>query len=805
MRTTGDIQTAIKGEGARARAGWLSATVSALALALIQTPQPALAQAAAQTDPAALAQTEQTYSFDITSQPLPQALAEVSAVTGLQILYSEAAAGAHIAPALNGSFTAEQALDRLVAGSGFQYRYTGANAVTLEPDIAQDDGGLRRLGPVTVTASRTERSIAAIPGSVSVVDTDAVETQSLLARPSSPLADIITNSVPGFTPNRTDTDGVTLRGRSPLILIDGIPQNQQIRSSGFEFTKLNPATIDRIEVVRGANATYGTGGQGGIINIITKKGGEGAPKFTTSVGTSFSLTHPADSWSPEIYQDVSGSFGDTGYRLGVSGSLTGSNFSPDGDRLPTSRSSDRRVFGLDAGLNHQINEQQSISLKLNYSRREQRDFFGRTGGTPGGSFPTVTDNSSLPLEIEENYFNGFARYANEDVWGSAVSAEIFGMNNDVDQPAFVAGATIDQFLISENRIGSRLNVETPVNLPLFGTSQLVWGADVQRYEYERERAKFDPISGTTDTQVNVPQVTQWSYAGFAQLELPLGDFLFSGGVRHERFKAEIESSPGFEGGDIPEFDVTLFNAGVVYFVDANIELFGGFSQGADIPELGRAASITTSADLLRVDAAKTDQFELGVRGTYSQVQGSLSAFYTESELAARTQQNPAGPDFPSVPLRQPEEIWGIEATLDVQPSEQWALGGIFTYQDGLREDEDTGDISRLQNTFISPVRLTAYTEYSPFEWWRNRLQATYSFERDPFGNDRTTRDLGPAESYFTLDYFASFDVGPGNLDVGVNNIFNEEYVTPLRNAQNVGLNYFPDPGTSATIRYTLNW
>src|SRR5690606_34597093 len=64
------------------------------------------------------------------------------------------------------------------------------------------------------------------------------------------------------------------------------------RISMNPLNEINPADIERIEIIKGAAATtlYGTEASGGVIQIFTKKGIAGAPQW------SFSLTQGANFW-----------------------------------------------------------------------------------------------------------------------------------------------------------------------------------------------------------------------------------------------------------------------------------------------------------------------------------------------------------------------------------------------------------------------------------------------------------------------------------------------------------------------------
>ena len=61
-----------------------------------------------------------------------------------------------------------------------------------------------------------------------------------------------------------------LRGRTPLYLIDGIPQSTPLREASVGSYFVDQSMIERVEVINGPSASEGLGGQGGIINYITK-------------------------------------------------------------------------------------------------------------------------------------------------------------------------------------------------------------------------------------------------------------------------------------------------------------------------------------------------------------------------------------------------------------------------------------------------------------------------------------------------------------------------------------------------------
>ncbi|MEJ1965021.1 MAG: TonB-dependent receptor plug domain-containing protein [Gammaproteobacteria bacterium] len=72
------------------------------------------------------------YDIDIPAQPLPHALAQLSEQTRVQVLYTQQEPYGVLAPAVKGRFSAADALNQLLAGSGLTWREVRPGAVTLE-------------------------------------------------------------------------------------------------------------------------------------------------------------------------------------------------------------------------------------------------------------------------------------------------------------------------------------------------------------------------------------------------------------------------------------------------------------------------------------------------------------------------------------------------------------------------------------------------------------------------------------------------------------------------------------------------
>ena len=130
---------------------------------------------------------------------------------------------------------------------------------------------------------------------------DVATDRDLLA--GATFEELLSNRIPGvalLAPSGTAGGGakIRIRGNSslalsgdPLVYVDGIRVDQTEAFAGrytsvSTLDDIDPATIESIEIIKGPAAAtlYGTEAANGVIQIITKKGVEGAPVFDVTVG-----------------------------------------------------------------------------------------------------------------------------------------------------------------------------------------------------------------------------------------------------------------------------------------------------------------------------------------------------------------------------------------------------------------------------------------------------------------------------------------------------------------------------------------
>lgn len=128
-----------------------------------------------------------------------------------------------------------------------------------------------RLGEVVVTASQ---------GGAEAVGTVHTVTASEIKARGAHTLDEALSLVPGLNTRTANagTPRIDIRGfrtRHVLLLLDGIPINSTFDGQ-FDPSTFGVENIEKIKVTTGgASVLYGEGGNGGVINIITKKGARG--------------------------------------------------------------------------------------------------------------------------------------------------------------------------------------------------------------------------------------------------------------------------------------------------------------------------------------------------------------------------------------------------------------------------------------------------------------------------------------------------------------------------------------------------
>lgn len=666
---------------------------------------------------------------------------------------------------------------------------------------------------IVVIGSRLPASLESFPGSVTVVSAESIETQREISRD---LGDILAATVPGlgtssFMGSNRDQ---SLRGRKPVVLIDGVPVSTPLRDGDAEVRSIDASVLEQIEVIHGSSSLYGNGGAGGTINYITRRARPGELRIGGEASLSGSLQHWSDSEDWALRGGLGGGSERVSYILSAGYEKVGYYFDADGDRIAptnggtisgTAASEIQSAFGKVAFA---LGEDRRIEVGANYYEQVQETPWKIVAGNVAEGIKASTARLGRdPREIldpgnESTMVS--ASFIDEQVWGGSMTAQVYYLEYDNTYGLatnFPSVAQPSQSINMNEKTGARLDFVTPVG----EKTRLLWGLDYANDETEQPLA---------DGRTWTPLMDMTSIAGFAQLDTSLGErWSVRGGARYEENEVDVDTYTTFRevtatGGTL-EFNATTWNFGATFAATDSLSVFAGYSEGSSVGEIGRILrDIRTDTSVENIDpkAVIVESWELGLRGDFDSFGFELVGFINESEYGIQLQQDPSNPLL-TIATQEDERIEGVEFTADWRPQAgPWGVAFTAAWQDGERDSDGDGDVdTNLDNVRIAPLKLTLAVDYAVSENWRVRLQSLHSGSRDPFpgetGNNVLNR--GRNDSFTTFDLTNSLDFGPGRLSIAVMNLLNEDYFPRWSQSQNRNDRYTTAPGRTARVSYSL--
>ena len=225
--------------------------------------------------------------FSISSQSLNSALAQFSSQSGLQLVVNDAAVRQLSAPELTGKLSNDEALSKLLSGTGLSYEFRNGDTVLIKVVEDSEDGSSGEDDvdeEVLVTGSRLATDRSKVAGQLISFDEEYIKSSGettlerflrRLPQNFGGTTEFAGSNLNGAN-NNTGASTVNLRGlgdRGTLILVNGHRRNFNGTIGGVtDISGIPLPQVERIEVLLdGASAVYGADAVGGVINIITKK------------------------------------------------------------------------------------------------------------------------------------------------------------------------------------------------------------------------------------------------------------------------------------------------------------------------------------------------------------------------------------------------------------------------------------------------------------------------------------------------------------------------------------------------------
>lgn len=535
---------------------------------------------------------------------------------------------------------------------------------------AQDS--TKTLDEIIVTASKTPIKQSQTGKVVTVISTKMIEDNAGKTLPE------LLNTLAGLTINGAENNlgtspSVFLRGASggnTLILVDGMPLYDASGISGeFDLNNIDIASLEKIEVVKGAQSTlYGSDAVAGVINLITKK------PSAKSIGVN-ALLAAASYGTLRASATISGSNG-KGYTYMVSyGKWYSNGFSSAHD------STGKAGYDNDGFSSDQL----MLRIGLPAGKKNELSFFGKYGSyhadIDAGAFKDDkdytyrNDNTIAGLEFIHRLENGKIKFQYGANWYN---------RNFTDDSADVGGFSKYQH---GRYNGFSHYAELFTNLKLSAATELLAGADY-RYNKTDQLYQYLPDYGVPAIPLSNDSAHTNQVSAYASLH----------------YKNEngfgIETGGRFNHHSIYGFNYTT-SLNPYAYLTKHLKVYATLSSGYRIPTLYQLYSEFGNKKL---KPESTTSFEAGAQFSkeilFARVTGFARAgrdiimFYTDPLTYAGRYIN-----------GDKQNDYGFETELRIAPGKIFAANLNYTYTDGRITTLSNGKDSSYFNLYKRPKHV----------------------------------------------------------------------------------------------------
>ena len=683
-----------------------------------------------------------------------------------------------------------------------------ADSADLAAAPADDD---EQPQDIIVTGARTQLPVTALPLTVDIIDKESLDQQVAIA---GSVVDAVSNLSPSFSPTREKLSGAgeSLRGRSPLFAINGIPQSTPIRDGSRDGYTIDPFFIDRVELIYGSNALQGIGATGGVVNQVTV----GAPRQDGVTGRVLAQVSADNGFSGDgLGWKTAGLVGWKGgaFDATVGGAIEkrGVFYDGDGNRIGVDGTQgevqDSRSWSLFGRFGWQLGETTRLELLANHFELEVDGDYVVVAGDRAAGVPTNSrkgdplgkppsnnvDTLSLTLTHEALLGGNFTAQLfynkSEDVFGGPVPAA-----NDTFQDPSIApnGTLFDQSANESRKVGAKFAYEREIIQGLTAT------------------LGFDALNDKTEQSLIqtgrtwVPPSEYVSLAPFAQLNLALLDekLRLAGGLRWQNDKLKVDdfhtlastTRPAWGGVDVeggsPSFKDVLLNGGVVVEPIDGLRGYASYAEGYTIADVGRILRgiSTPHVDVdtfLDLEPVVSNNREIGLEWNRGPIDATAAYFWSTSKNGSLLVLQNGVYNV----QRQRIEIQGLELNATWHtPLEGFDLSGGYAHLKGRTDGTANDGVDKvnmdLDGANISPDRINLAASYGrgPFS---ARLQAQFYLERDfdliavepGSGQQQALEDEHAFEGYALVDAYAAYRTSLGDISLAVHNLLDKQFIT----------------------------
>jgi iron complex outermembrane receptor protein len=695
-------------------------------------------------------------------------------------------------------------------------------AAQVPADTTRPDSAKVVLPDLIVTVTRSTEPVTKVPAAVGVVDKRDIQgAQSTLG------LDEALNNIPGvYVANRYNysvDQRLTIRGfgarsnfgiRGVKIVLDGIPQT--LPDGQGQLTNVDFANLRSIEVLRGSSSSLYGNASGGVVSLQSETAGPGP----------FSQSVRAEGGSFGLFKIQSRT---TARRGPMSAVLSVSRTQVDGFR----QNSETEFTQLNLGADYLLSGSTTLGLRFGYSDAPKAQ---NPGALTQAEVEANRDSAGAAnlikradKEVSQGQLGVTLKHYNSR---GELNATVFGVSRDLENPLATpprGGAPSDQGLWqSLDRTAGGLRLSADQALTANARFRVTTGLDLQRMR--DNRTTYLTILGQRDSITVEQKETITEIGPFAQLHwAATPDLLFSAGGRYDAVKFQVADehlSDGTDNSGDRTMSAVSGNIGVTYVREPTFRPYANISTSFETPTTTELANQPNSTGGFNeeLDPSRATNYEIGARGTVGRFSYSVAGYLGRIRDAIVQYQEVSGRAYFTNAGRLKND--GIELGLTARVLDQLAVFGNYTWSnfryDRYRvernnagtivvDDYDGNRVPGVPRAFIrlgmraGPVRGFA-------------LDLDHTMASTVIANDANTQYV----SGFSSDAGVLRGLGSGVTNarmswegtsggawirpfIGVNNLWDREYVGSLTLNATFGRVYEPAPGRNWYIGGEIGW
>mgnify|MGYP001809819925 CR=1 FL=1 len=756
----------------------------------------AAAAAAEEARTTSVAQAQQR-AFDISAQSLTDALALFGRQSGMQVSADSALIRGVSSPGVSGTMTPEQALTRLLAGTGIAYRLNGntamlekaaaTGALILDPVKVEGATGTAEetaVGPVqgyvakrSAAGTKTDTPIAEVPQTINVVTADqiaATKAQTL-------------RQALAYTPGVISREGAdhtaddfTIRGFQASSTVGSIYRDGSKYSVNVYDGQQEPYGLERIEVLKGAaSVLFGNAATGGIVNTVTKRPTlEALHEINAEIG-SFEHRQISADFGGRLSEDGQWSYRLTALKRDadtfvdhvaddrdyIAPALT---WRPDADTTLTvlshyQKSHSAYVYGLAPEVSILPNALGRVS-SATFVGEPDYDHYDSTTVAAGYLFEHAF-NDRLTLRNSLRYTQSEVDFPNMWIWGvdSGGNTVSRGAQDREDNAMAVTSDTSLQF---------RWRTGAVQHTTLAGLDYVEQTQSSRRYDRDAANINlyapsYGSALGTASPNSYSSKNTATRIGAYAQNQMKVnGKWVVLLGGRQDW--SEERSSSYFSDTWISEHaDAFTGRAGLVYLADNGLAPFASYSESFE-PQTG------TDRTGKPFDPTTGTQYEVGLRyqppGVNAMITGTLYQLTRQNVLTT----DPADTNYQTQTGEVRSRGFELEAKAEVTPHIN--LIGAYAYTDAhVTKSNDASEVGRRAAT-VPYHQISLWGDYNFGAEGLPEVTAGAGL-RFVDSTMPSSGVAGEVPAYTVFDAMMRYDLNDNwRFAVNATNLFDKEYI-----------------------------